>query len=209
MTMYTPTNFEKKRGKHERMTFNKVPLPSTDVCTEVNTRDMSLKDLETLADNNIQNPLLFGYNKNSQYHKEEGTYAFLRFNEFLSNTCLILNRRLTPGFAKQGRVQLVGIDWRLIDYYFCQFKCNKTQRTFQPIVDRKKQKVTYFYYEFNELPDLGCDDWWIRKHQPYEEFPQYSESFYTKLKFGICTTTNRMWVDYWQVTSTAQGLMTA
>jgi hypothetical protein len=76
-------------------------------------QDSWLTGFGTLAENDHHIPLQFGYyNKNSTYQKGETSYVFLRFNKFLSNKYLILNRRLTPGFTKQGRRQLVGVDWR-------------------------------------------------------------------------------------------------
>ena len=36
----------------------------------------------------------------------------------------------------------------------------------------------YFYYEFEALPDLGDDEWWIMKHNPTEEFTNSCDSVY-------------------------------
>ncbi len=147
------------------------------------------------------NPWPFSIQKTRQV-TQDATYAFLRMNEFMANTCAILNQRLTPGFSKHGRVQLVGVDWRLLDHYFCQFRCKKTQRTVRPMIDRQRVPHTIYYYDFSELPDLGVGEWWIKRHYPNETFNNYSESFYTKLKLGVCSRTNRVWVDYQQTTCT-------
>ncbi len=151
----------------------------------------TITNVDTLLENNHFNPLNFTYQRTSIYHQTETDYAFLRFTEFLSNTCLILNRRLTPGFSKNGRVNLVGIDWKLLDHFLCTFKSHKTQRKIRPVIDRMRVDVIYYYYDFKELPDLGAVDWWIKRHEPNEEFREYSESYYTRVKFGVCSATQQ------------------
>ncbi len=77
---------------------------------------------------------------------------------------------------------------------FCAMKCNKSQSVTHPIVDRMREDRITYYYEFTTLPDLGCDDWWIKRHYPNGEFSSYSESFYKKLKFAVCTQMPNPWL---------------
>ena len=84
------------------------------------------------------------------------------------------------------------------DKFFCAMKCNKSQSVTHLIVDCVREDRITYYYEFTTLPDLGCDDWWIKRHYPNGEFSSYSEPFYKKLKFPVCTHTNRVWVYYTQ-----------
>ena len=90
---------------------------------------------------------------------------------------------------------LVGMDWRLLDFFFCDQKCIKTQKTMHPVVNRQKTDVIYSY-DFTELPDFGNDEWWIIRHYPNDQFKNYSESYYTRLKFTVCKATNRLWRQY-------------
>ena len=192
------------------MAVEKIALPSTHNVSCEADNPPTTQNFDITTAKSHHNPLAYTYQKGAEHFSLESTYAFLRFNEFVTNTCLILNRRLTPGFAKNGRVQLVGVDWRLLDKFLCQFpSCKKSFRRFYPVVDRKKTETIYYYYDFSKIPDIGVKDWWIVRHYPNDQFDNYSESFYTKLKFCVCSTTNRVWVDYWQVTTTAEGLRTA
>lgn len=163
------------------MSFKKIPISSLQVSLASPVYKLLMDNLDMMIDNDRSNPLNFSYKRDTEAFEFEATYGFLRTREFLASTCLILNRRLTPGFAKNGRVHLVGIDWRLLDHFFSQFECIKTYCTFHPIVDRKRVDVVYYYYEFKALPDLGDDEWWIKRHQPNDEFRTYSESFYIKV----------------------------
>jgi hypothetical protein len=130
-------------------------------------------------------------------------YSFHRLMEFLSSTSNLLSKQAQPGAAKSGRLEIVGCDWKLIDWFFTNQPCRKCIKTLHPTIDGKKNTCRRIKYEFCDgiLPDLGCTNYWIRYHPPsaiWGKMPM--RTFYKKLSFIIKTHSNIMWCQYTRCT---------
>lgn len=111
----------KKRELGERLRFEKILHWNLRIWTNWMLQIISIH--WTLSTRKGQN--------NTQLNSS--THIFF-LNEFLCNTCNIFNWSL----CLPRTVQVVGVDWRLLDHFFCKFKCNKTQRSI-----RQRVQVIY------------------------------------------------------------------
>jgi hypothetical protein len=187
ITLYSPESFcQKKKGeklKGIRMTLSFQP-PSNDRVKSTVATPCPVLNIAQVP--NV--PKL-----------DPEVYSFYRLLEFLSNTCKHLNMKAQPGYSKHGKLEIVGCDWKLVDWYFSNQPCRKRMRTLHPVVDGHKSTCYWIKYEFQDgiLPDLGNTNYWIRYHGKLSAWGNIPlRTFYTKLAFIIRTDSNLMWCQY-------------